>query len=87
MEHSTHTHAGAHDDHHHHEELGFWRKYIFSTDHKIIGIQYGLTSLLFLLFGFCLMLVMRWQLAWPFNRSRLSAAYSRNSWASPLPAA
>jgi cytochrome c oxidase subunit I len=67
MEHSTHTHAGAHDDHHHHEELGFWRKYIFSTDHKIIGIQYGLTSLLFLLFGFCLMLVMRWQLAWPFQ--------------------
>ena len=65
MEHSTHTHAGAHDDHHHHEELGFWKKYIFSTDHKIIGIQYGLTSLLFLLFGFCLMLVMRWQLAYP----------------------
>ena len=65
MEHSTHTHAGAHDDHHHHEELGFWKKYIFSTDHKIIGIQYGITSLLFLLFGFCLMLVMRWQLAWP----------------------
>jgi cytochrome c oxidase subunit 1 len=65
MEHSTHTHAGAHDDHHHHEELGFWKKYIFSTDHKIIGIQYGLTSLLFLLFGFFLMLVMRWQLAYP----------------------
>src|SRR5688572_24428810 len=65
MEHSTHTHAGAHDDHHHHEELGFWKKYIFSTDHKIIGIQYGLTSLLFLLFGFFLMIVMRWQLAWP----------------------
>ena len=67
MEHSTHTHAGAHDDHHHHEELGFWKKYIFSTDHKIIGIQYGITSLLFLLFGFMLMLVMRWQLAWPFQ--------------------
>jgi cytochrome c oxidase subunit 1 len=66
MEHSTHTdHAGAHDDAHHHEELGFWRKYIFSTDHKIIGIQYGLTSLLFLLFGFFLMMIMRWQLAYP----------------------
>ena len=65
MEHSTHTHAGAHDAHHHHEELGFWRKYIFSTDHKIIGIQYGLTALLFLLFGFFLMMVMRWQLAYP----------------------
>src|SRR5688572_22774706 len=64
MEHLTHTHAGAHGDHHH-EELGFWRKYIFSTDHKIIGLQYGLTALLFLLFGFGLMLVMRWQLAYP----------------------
>src|SRR5207247_8901972 len=40
-------------------------RYIFSTDHKIIGIQYGLTGLLFLLFGFFLMMVMRWQIAYP----------------------
>jgi cytochrome c oxidase subunit I len=64
MEHSTHTHhAAGHEAHH--EELGFWRKYIFSTDHKIIGIQYGLTALVFLLFGFFLMMLMRWQLAYP----------------------
>lgn len=43
----------------------FWRKYIFSTDHKVIGIQYGITSLLFLFFGFCLVMLMRWQLAYP----------------------
>src|SRR6266567_8867625 len=49
----------------HHDEPGFWRKYIFSTDHKVIGIQYGLTGLLFLLFGFFLMMVMRWQMAYP----------------------
>src|ERR1044071_1813065 len=49
----------------HHEELGFWRKYVFSTDHKVIGIQYTVTSLLFLLFGFSLMMLMRWQLAFP----------------------
>jgi cytochrome c oxidase subunit 1 len=49
----------------HHEELPFWRKYIFSIDHKVIGIQYGLTSLVFLFFGFCLMMLMRWQLAYP----------------------
>jgi len=49
----------------HHEELPFWRKYIFSVDHKVIGIQYGLTSLVFLFFGFCLMMLMRWQLAYP----------------------
>ncbi len=28
-----------------HEELGFWRKYVFSTDHKTIGIQYAVTGL------------------------------------------
>jgi cytochrome c oxidase subunit 1 len=48
----------------HHEE-NFIQKYIFSVDHKIIGLQYGVTSLLFLLFGFMLMMVMRWQLAYP----------------------
>jgi len=48
----------------HHEE-NFLQKYIFSVDHKVIGLQYGITSLLFLFFGFCLMLVMRWQLAYP----------------------
>src|SRR6266404_6170521 len=44
----------AHDAAHEHHELGFWRKYIFSTDHKVIGIQYGLCGLTFLFFGFCL---------------------------------
>ncbi len=55
------THHELHGSH----ELGFWRKYIFSTDHKVIGIQYGITSLCFLLFGFTLMILMRWQLAYP----------------------
>src|SRR3954467_13692392 len=61
------SHAVPHTETHdaHHEELGFWRKYIFSTDHKVIGIQYGITALGFLFFGFCLMLMMRWQIAHP----------------------
>ena len=50
---------------HHDEELGFLWKYVFSTDHKIIGIQYAITALLFLFFGFSLMMLMRWQLAYP----------------------
>lgn len=50
---------------HNHPPLGFWRKHVFSTDHKTIGIQYGLTALFFLLFGFSLVLVMRWALAYP----------------------
>jgi cytochrome c oxidase subunit 1 len=49
----------------HHEAPGFWRKYVFSTDHKVIGIQYAITALLFLLFGFTLMMLMRYQLAYP----------------------
>ncbi len=52
-------------DAHHEEELPFWRKYIFSVDHKVIGVQYSVTALLFLFFGFCLMMLMRWQLAYP----------------------
>ena len=49
---------------HHHEE-NFIQKYVFSVDHKIIGLQYGITSLLFLLFGFMLMMLMRYQIAYP----------------------
>jgi cytochrome c oxidase subunit I len=57
---------GSHVAHEaHHEELGFWRAYVFSTDHKVIGIQYAITGLLFLLFGFSLMMLMRYQLAYP----------------------
>ena len=57
----------AHDlgEHESHHEPGWWRSYIFSVDHKVIGIQYGLTSLVFLFIGFCLMLTMRIQLAYP----------------------
>ena len=63
----SHAAEHAHDEHHHdhHHDPGFWRKYWFSTDHKVIGLQYGITALFFLFFGFCLMLLMRWQLASP----------------------
>src|SRR5437899_13092800 len=65
MEATTHA-ATPHEAHAvHHEDIGFWRKYIFSTDHKVIGIQYGLTALCFLLFGLFLVSLMRWQLAYP----------------------
>ena len=57
----------VHDDHHHddHHDPSFLQKYFFSTDHKTIGVQYGLISLLFLLIGFFLMMVMRWSIAYP----------------------
>ena len=53
-----------HDEHHDHHEQSFWRTYVFSTDHKIIGIQYGITGLAFLFFGFCLIAMMRWSMAY-----------------------
>ncbi|HET7697262.1 MAG TPA: cbb3-type cytochrome c oxidase subunit I [Vicinamibacterales bacterium] len=37
----------------------------FSLDHKIIGLQYAVTSMVFLLVGFALMMLLRWQLAYP----------------------
>ena len=49
----------------HEHELGWWRTYVFSTDHKVIGIWYAITGLLFLLFGLTLMMTMRWQIAFP----------------------
>ncbi|MEY4484829.1 MAG: hypothetical protein RL693_2281, partial [Verrucomicrobiota bacterium] len=63
---ATHDHATADHahEHEHHEQSFIW-KYIFSTDHKVIGIQYGLTSMMFLLWGFFLMMVMRWSIAFP----------------------
>jgi cytochrome c oxidase subunit I len=61
---TAHAPAHAHASHEHHEPA-FFQKYIFSTDHKMIGIQYGVTALFFLFFGFLLVLAMRWQLAYP----------------------
>ena len=60
-----HAHDGeqAHEAPHH--DPGFWRTYWFSTDHKIIGLQYGITALFFLFFGFSLAMLIRWQLAYP----------------------
>jgi cytochrome c oxidase subunit I len=55
--------------HHGHDELSFLRKYIFSTDHKVIGIQFLFMSLLFLFLGGVLAGVVRWQLGWPSDPS------------------
>ena len=46
-------------------QAGLFRKYLFSLDHKVIGLQYALTSLIFLLIGFLLAILFRWQVAYP----------------------
>ena len=45
--------------------LPWIRRYIFSTDHKVIGIQFLFTSLFMLFFGGLLAMLIRWQLGWP----------------------
>jgi cytochrome c oxidase subunit 1 len=80
----TDSHA-FHETHEHHE-LSFLRKYIFSEDHKIIGIQFLISSLIFLIIGGTLALLVRLQLGWPHsevwgilsahnNGGRMSAEY------------
>jgi cytochrome c oxidase subunit I len=57
--------ATAHATHAHHDDRSFIQKYIFSTDHKIIGIQFLFLSLFFLMIGGLLAMQIRWQLAYP----------------------
>ena len=49
----------------HRDDRPFIRKYVFSTDHKVIGCQFMLLSLFFLLVGGLLAMMMRWQLGYP----------------------
>ena len=57
----AHGHAGG-------MELGkFIRMYVFSLDHKIIGLQFLFSTLLWFLVGGLLALGIRWQLAWPWS--------------------
>ena len=50
---------------HTHEPVGFVRRYIFSMDHKVIGIQYLLTAMLVAVVAGLLAMLIRLQLAWP----------------------
>ncbi|MGE3538016.1 MAG: cbb3-type cytochrome c oxidase subunit I [Candidatus Tectimicrobiota bacterium] len=49
----------------HPEPSSFIRKYIFSTDHKVIGKQYLAIALAWAILGGLTALMIRWQLAWP----------------------
>jgi cytochrome c oxidase subunit 1 len=50
---------------HAHPQLSFLRKYIFSEDHKVIGIQFLFSGLIFLFIGGALALLVRLQVGWP----------------------
>src|SRR5579862_3874828 len=59
------AHDSSHQHAHEHEELSFIKKYFFSTDHKIIGIEFLFLGLMFFIVGGLLAMLVRWQLAWP----------------------
>ena len=50
---------------HHHPPQGFIRKYIFSLDHKVIGLQYYGLALVAVFIGMVLSWLMRIHLVWP----------------------
>jgi cytochrome c oxidase subunit 1 len=54
------AHAAVHE-----APTGFIRKYIFSLDHKVIGIQYFFLALVAAFLGMSLSLIFRLRLAWP----------------------
>src|SRR3989454_3343568 len=55
----------AQDAHAHSAPQGFIRKYIFSLDHKVIGIQYFFLALTAVFVGMFLSLLMRIHMIWP----------------------
>ncbi|HKI38486.1 MAG TPA: cbb3-type cytochrome c oxidase subunit I [Gemmataceae bacterium] len=62
MSSADHAHIATTHEHH---ELGFLRKYIFSEDHKIIGIQFMFSGIIMFFLGGLLALGVRTQLGWP----------------------
>ena len=59
------SHAAGSAAVHHKAPTGFIRKYVFSMDHKVIGIQYYFLALVAVFVGMGLSLYMRLRLAWP----------------------
>src|ERR1041385_3573937 len=66
QEHAT-GHEAGHGAaaHHHGPPTNFIRKYIFSIDHKVIGIQYLLLALFSVFLGMLMSILMRMKMTWP----------------------
>ncbi len=56
-----------------HEPTSFLRRYIFSTDHKVIGIQYLTTGMVMAVIAGAMAMLIRLQLGWPSARWSLLA--------------
>jgi cytochrome c oxidase subunit 1 len=77
-----HGHEHGHDehDHIHPAPTNVFQRYVFSTDHKVIGIQFLFSGLIFFVIGGLMALAVRWQLAWPWSPVPV---LSRLLWSSP----
>ncbi len=65
---ANHSHDAAHPaGHAGHHELSFFHKYLYSTDHKVIAMQYMFTGMAMALIGAFFAYVFRMQLAFPGN--------------------
>src|ERR1700736_3753003 len=77
-----HADANGHDPHVHEDDRNVFQRYVFSTDHKIIGIQFLFSGLIFFVLGGLLAMAIRWQLAWPWKPmpilGRLIPAFEAN---------
>src|ERR1700735_2035622 len=60
---------------HAHPHISFFKRYIFSTDHKIIGIEFMFVAMAFFVLGGLLALLVRWQLGFPGRAVPVLGAY------------
>ena len=80
---ATHGHEADHghgDDDIHPAPSHFLFKYVFSHDHKVIGLQFLFSGLIFMVLGGLLAMAIRWQLAWPWKPIPI---LSQALWSSP----
>ena len=63
----SHEHDAATVRPEHAHSTGFLRTYVFSLDHKIIGLQFLFSTLIWFFVGGMLALGVRWQLAYPWR--------------------
>ena len=71
---------GHGDDDIHPAPSYFIFKYVFSHDHKVIGLQFLFSGLIFMVLGGLLAMAIRWQLAWPWKPMPI---LSQALWSSP----
>src|SRR5881628_3451767 len=74
----SHTPTTGHAQEHGH--VSFFSKYVFSTDHKVIGIQFIFSGLIFIFIGGALAVMLRIQIAWPNSQIPILSDLFPQSW-------